>query len=403
MPIRIERKEYLEKLIAFRDKQVIKIITGVRRCGKSTLMELFQDYLKSQGVLEEQIVAVNLEDYDFYELRNPKKLYTYIKERLVQGKMTYIFLDEIQHCEEFPEVVDSLHIKKDVDIYLTGSNAKMLSSEIATLISGRYVEISMLPLSFKEYVLSTGSTSELARKYTAYVETSSFPYALQLAGQPKELRDYLDGIYNTIVVKDIAQRNKIPDPMMLESVLRFIFDNIGNQLSTKKIADTMTSNGRKIDVKTVEKYLKALMESYIVYQAKRYNVKGKQHLKTLEKYYAVDIGLRYLLLGTSSSDVGHILENIVFLELLRRGNEVFIGKIDDLEVDFVAMDGKQTTYYQVAASVRDEKTLARELASLEKIPDHYPKIVLTLDEDPQADYNGIRRINALDWLMGTVK
>jgi predicted AAA+ superfamily ATPase len=403
MPIRIERKEYLEKLIAFRDKQVIKIITGVRRCGKSTLMELFQDYLKSQGVLEEQIVAVNLEDYDFYELRNPKKLYTYIKERLVQGKMTYIFLDEIQHCEEFPEVVDSLHIKKDVDIYLTGSNAKMLSSEIATLISGRYVEISMLPLSFKEYVLSTGSTSELARKYTAYVETSSFPYALQLAGQPKELRDYLDGIYNTIVVKDIAQRNKIPDPMMLESVLRFIFDNIGNQLSTKKIADTMTSNGRKIDVKTVEKYLKALMESYIVYQAKRYNVKGKQHLKTLEKYYTVDIGLRYLLLGTSSSDVGHILENIVFLELLRRGNEVFIGKIDDLEVDFVAMDGKQTTYYQVAASVRDEKTLARELASLEKISDHYPKIVLTLDEDPQADYNGIRRINALDWLMGTVK
>lgn len=403
MPNRIERKEYLEKLIAFRDKQVIKIITGVRRCGKSTLMELFQDYLKSQGVLEEQIVAVNLEDYDFYELRNPKKLYTYIKERLVQGKMTYIFLDEIQHCEEFPEVVDSLHIKKDVDIYLTGSNAKMLSSEIATLISGRYVEISMLPLSFKEYVLSTGSTSELARKYTAYVETSSFPYALQLAGQPKELRDYLDGIYNTIVVKDIAQRNKIPDPMMLESVLRFIFDNIGNQLSTKKIADTMTSNGRKIDVKTVEKYLKALMESYIVYQAKRYNVKGKQHLKTLEKYYAVDIGLRYLLLGTSSSDVGHILENIVFLELLRRGNEVFIGKIDDLEVDFVAMDGKQTTYYQVAASVRDEKTLARELASLEKISDHYPKIVLTLDEDPQADYNGIRRINALDWLMGTVK
>ena len=403
MPNRIERKEYLGKLIAFRDKHVIKIITGVRRCGKSTLMELFQDYLKSQGVLEEQIVAVNLEDYDFYELRNPKKLHTYIKERLVQGKMTYIFLDEIQHCEEFPEVVDSLHIKKDVDIYLTGSNAKMLSSEIATLISGRYVEISMLPLSFKEYVLSTGSTSELARKYTAYVETSSFPYALQLAGQPKELRDYLDGIYNTIVVKDIAQRNKIPDPMMLESVLRFIFDNIGNQLSTKKIADTMTSNGRKIDVKTVEKYLKALMESYIVYQAKRYNVKGKQHLKTLEKYYAVDIGLRYLLLGTSSSDVGHILENIVFLELLRRGSEVFIGKIDDLEVDFVAMDGKQTTYYQVAASVRDEKTLARELASLEKIADHYPKIILTLDEDPQADYNGIRRINALDWLMGTVK
>ena len=399
---RIERKEYLEKLVAFRDKQLIKIITGVRRCGKSTLMEIYQDYLKDHGVGDEQIVAVNLEDYDFYELRNPKKLHAYVKERLVKDKMTYIFLDEIQHCEEFPAVVDSLYIRKGVDIYITGSNANMLSNEIATLISGRYVEISMLPLSFKEYVISTGSTSELSRKYTAYIEGSSFPYALELAGQPKELRDYLDGIYNTIVVKDIAKRNKIPDTMMLESVLRFVFDNIGNQLSTKKIADTMTSAGRKIDVKTVEKYMKDLIESYIVYQAKRYNVKGKQHLKTLEKYYAVDIGLRYMLLGSHSTEVGHILENIVYLELLRRGCEVFVGKIDELEVDFVAMEQKRPTYYQVAATVRDDKTLLRELAPLQKISDHYPKFLLTLDEDPEADYDGIRRINALDWLMGTI-
>lgn len=399
---RIERKEYLEKLVAFRDKQLIKIITGVRRCGKSTLMEIYQDYLKDHGVGDEQIVAVNLEDYDFYELRNPKKLHAYVKERLVKDKMTYIFLDEIQHCEEFPAVVDSLYIRKGVDIYITGSNANMLSNEIATLISGRYVEISMLPLSFKEYVISTGSTSELSRKYTAYIEGSSFPYALELAGQPKELRDYLDGIYNTIVVKDIAKRNKIPDTMILESVLRFVFDNIGNQLSTKKIADTMTSAGRKIDVKTVEKYMKGLIESYIVYQAKRYNVKGKQHLKTLEKYYAVDIGLRYMLLGSHSTEVGHILENIVYLELLRRGCEVFVGKIDELEVDFVAMEQKRPTYYQVAATVRDDKTLLRELAPLQKISDHYPKFLLTLDEDPEADYDGIRRINALDWLMGTI-
>jgi len=399
---RIERKEYLEKLIAFRDKQLIKIITGVRRCGKSTLMEIYQDYLKAQGGSDAQIVAVNLEDYDLYELRDPKKLHAYVKERLQNNQMTYVFLDEIQHCEEFPAVVDSLYIKKGVDLYITGSNANMLSNEIATLISGRYVEISMLPLSFKEYVSSTGSESELSRKYTAYLEGSSFPYALDLAGQPKELRDYLDGIYNTIVVKDIAKRHRIPDTMMLESVLRFVFDNIGNQLSTKKIADTMTSEGRKIDVKTVEKYMKALMESYIVYQAKRYNVKGKQHLKTLEKYYAVDIGLRYMLLGSRSTDVGHILENVIYLELLRRGCEVSVGKIDELEVDFVAMEQNRPTYYQVAATVRDENTLARELAPLQKIADHYPKFILTLDEDPEADYEGIRRINALDWLMGRI-
>jgi len=399
---RIERKEYLNKLIAFQDKQIIKIVTGVRRCGKSTLLEIFQDYLRTQGILEEQIVVVNLEDYDFYELRNPRNLHAYIKERLVKDKMTYVFLDEIQHCEAFPEVLDSLFIKKNVDLYVTGSNAYMLSSEIATLISGRYVEIKMLPLSFKEYVSGIGNTKELARKYTAYLENSSFPYALELSGQPKEIRDYLDGIYNTIVVKDIARRNKIPDTMMLESVTRFVFDNIGSQLSIKKIADTMTSDGRKIDTKTVERYLNALMESFIVYRAKRYNIKGKQYLKSLEKYYVVDIGLRYMLLGSRSTDVGHILENVVYLELLRRGYEVYVGKLDELEVDFVAMDDKRITYYQVAASVRDEKTLQRELASLQKIADHYPKWILTLDEDPEADYDGIRRVNVLDWFMGTV-
>ncbi len=399
---RIERKQYLDKLIAFREKQLIKIITGVRRCGKSTLMEIYQDYLREQGVTAEQIVAVNLEDYDYYELRNPKALHSYLKERLVPGKTTYIFLDEIQHCEEFPRVVDSLYIKKGIDLYITGSNAYMLSSEIATLISGRYVEIKMLPLSFREYVDSTGNTNDLSRKYTSYLENSSFPYALELVDQPKEIKDYLDGIYNTIVVKDIAKRHKIPDTMMLESVARFVFDNIGSQLSTKKIADTMTSEGRKIDVKTVEKYLKALMESYIVYQAKRYSVKGRQYLKTLEKYYVVDIGLRYMLLGSRSTDVGHILENVIFLELLRRGYDVYVGKIDELEVDFVAMEAKKIIYFQVAATVRDQKTLQRELTPLQKITDHYPKFILTLDEDPEADYDGIRRVNALDWLIGTV-
>lgn len=398
----IQRKEYLDKLIAFKDKQIIKVVTGIRRCGKSTLLEIYQNYLLEQGVLPEQIIAINFEDYDYEELTNGAKLHTYIKERLVKGKTTYIFLDEVHQIDDFAKVVDSLYIKKGIDLYITGSNAYMLSSEIATLISGRYVRIEMLPLSFKEYIESTGSESDLARKYVDYLENSSFPYTLELAGQPKEIRDYLDGLFSTIAVKDITQRKKITDPMMLKSVLRFLFDNIGNPLSSKKIADTMTSDGRKIDVKTVEKYIEALMESYVVYQANRYNVKGKQYLKTLEKYYVVDIGMRYMLLGSRSTDVGHILENVVYLELLRRGYKVYVGKVDELEVDFVVMDGKRTFYYQVAATVRDENTLKRELAPLQKIANHYPKFILTLDEDPEADYEGIRRINALDWLLGKI-
>lgn len=398
----IERKEYLEKLIAFKDKQLIKVVTGIRRCGKSTLLEMFRDYLLKNGVLPEQIISLNFEDFDNEELCDARKLYAYIKEHSIPDKMNYIFLDEVHHIEDFPKVVDSLYIRKNIDLYITGSNAYMLSSEIATLISGRYVQIEMLPLSFKEYVSSTGSEADLARKYTSYLENSSFPYALELADHPKELRDYLEGLFNTIVVKDISLRKKITDPMMLRSLLRFLFDNIGSPLSSKKIADTMTSEGRKIDVKTVEKYIDALMESYVVYEARRYNIKGRQYLKTLEKYYVVDIGMRYMLLGSRSTDVGHILENVVYLELLRRGYDVYVGKVDELEVDFVAVDSKRTTYFQVAATVRDESTLKRELAPLQSINNHYPKLILTLDDDPEADYEGIRRVNALNWLMGKV-
>ena len=394
----IERKEYFEKLIALRDKQIIKVITGVRRCGKSTLLEMFRSYLLDNGVPEKNIVSINLEDYDFKALRQPDALHEYIKSRLIKSETTYIFIDEIQQCSSFPEVIDSLYIKPNVDIYLTGSNATMLSGEIATLLTGRYIEISMLPLSFKEYVSAT-SGDNLPQKYREYLETGSFPYAINLLGQPRELRDYLEGLYNTIVVKDIANRRKISYTMMLESIVRFVFDNIGNPLSSKKIADTMTSEGRKIDVKTVEKYLNSLLESFIAYRATRFNIKGKQHLKTLEKYYIVDIGLRYMLLGSASTDVGHILENVVYLELLRRGFDVYVGKLGELEIDFVAIDNKKTLYFQVAATVRDEATLRRELAPLEKINDHYQKYILTLDDDPEADYNGIRRINALEWLI----
>ncbi|MGN1111767.1 MAG: ATP-binding protein [Acutalibacteraceae bacterium] len=396
----IQRTEYLNKLIAFKDKQLIKIVTGIRRCGKSTLLEMYQAWLRENGVKNEQIISLNFEDIDYEELTDYKKLYAYLKERLIKDKMTYIFLDEVHHIDDFPRVVDSLYIRKNVDIYITGSNAYMLSSEIATLISGRYVQIEMLPLSFKEYMESTGSMSDRGVKYAEYLENSSFPYTLELKGQPDELRDYLEGLYNTIVIKDIVNRKRITDTMMLKSVLRFVFDNIGSPLSSKKIADTMTSDGRKIDTKTVEKYLEALSESYIIYQAKRYNIKGKQYLKTLEKYYVVDIGLRFMLLGSRQADAGHILENIVYLELLRRGYDVYVGKLDKFEVDFVAQNSKGTAYFQVALTVRDEKTLERELRPLQSIRDHYPKAILTLDDDPETQYDGIRRINARDWLLG---
>lgn len=403
MPIkRIERKEYLDRLIAFRDKKIIKVVTGVRRCGKSVLLEIFQDYLLSEGVSDSRIISINLEDYDFYELRNGRNLHEYIRSRLSDDKMTYIFIDEVQQCADFADAVNSLFLRNNVDIYLTGSNANMLSSEIATLLSGRYVEIMMLPLSFAEYVKSTGNKNELPRKYREYIENSSFPYTLEIKGQTREIRDYLDGLYSTIIIKDISQRNRLNDTMLLESIIRFLFDNIGSNVSTKKIADSLTSYGRKIDTKTVEKYLGFLMESFIVYQAQRYNIKGKQYLKTLEKYYIVDVGLRFMLLGNRGIDAGHILENVIYLELLRRGYNVYVGKIDEQEIDFVAENEGRLTYFQVALSVRDDNTLSRELKPLQKIKDSYPKFILTLDDDPDGDYDGIYRINALEWMTDSL-
>lgn len=396
---RIERQDYLDKLIAFKDKKLIKVITGIRRCGKSTIMEIFRDWLLNNGVSPEQILYLNFEDYDNIELRNPLALHQYIKPLILSDKPTYIFFDEIQHVKDFPDIINSINLKPNVDLYVTGSNAYMLSNEIATLLSGRYVEIAMLPLSFKEYVEGCGGSDNLEKAYTNYITQSSFPYTLAL-DRPKDITDYLNGVYNTVVMKDIISRKKIQDVMMLESVIRFVADNIGNMLSTKRIADIMTADGRKIDQKTVEKYLTSLCETFFVYEAKRYNVKGKQLLKTLGKYYLVDVGLRRMLLGGRSFDAGRLLENVVYLELLRRQKSVYIGKIDNFEVDFVAIDENDIVYYQVAATVRDEATLKRELSSLQQINDQYPKYILTLDEDPEADYDGIKRINALKWLMG---
>ena len=394
----IQRSGYLKKLIALKDKQVIKVVTGIRRCGKSTLLEQFQSYLKEQGVCEEQIIALNFEDMDNAALTDPKTLHEFIKSRL-SDKMTYVFLDEVHNIDDFPRVVDSLFIRKNIDIYITGSNSYMLSSEIATLIAGRYIQIEMLPFSFKEYVQNEENSFDISKKYSEYIENSSFPYTLVLKNQSDEIRDYLEGLFNTIVIKDIVNRKKITDVLMLKSVLRFVFDNIGSPLSSKKIADTMTSDGRKIDAKTVDKYLEVLAESYIIYQAKRYNVKGKQYLKTLDKYYVVDVGLRFMLLGSKETDLGHILENIVYLELLRRGYDVYVGKVDEYEVDFVVNNAQGTTYFQVALTVREDATLQRELRPLFAIKDHYPKILLTMDDDPEIHHNGIRQLNVKDWLL----
>lgn len=399
----IPRNDYLNFLIQSKDKQIIKVISGIRRCGKSTLFEIYKEYLLNNGIKQNQIISINFEDMDYEELQDYHKLYKYIKEKLLPDKMNYIFLDEIQHVQNFEKAVDSLFIKKNIDLYITGSNAYFMSGELATFLSGRYIELRMLPLSFSEYCIGNTDNIPVSEKYKLYIENSSFPYVLNYNSNEKEIHDYLSGIYNTVLLKDIVARYSISDVMMLESVTRFIFDNIGSQLSTTKIAKTMTSAGRKIDPKTVEKYLKALLDGMMIYQAKRYNIKGKQYLKTLEKYYVVDIGLRYMLLGKRSTDVGHILENVVYLELIRRGYDVYVGQSGDAEVDFVAMNSEGITYFQISASVRDEKTLERELASLKKINDNYPKYILTLDNDPVADYDGIKRINAFDWLLNKLK
>lgn len=394
----VERKETLDDLISFKDKNLIKVVTGIRRCGKSTMFELFQDYLKEHGVEEEQIITVNLEDGDYREIRTSKKLYEYVDSKLIKDKTNYVFLDEVQQVNNFQEGVDWLYAKKNVDLYITGSNAFLLSGELATLLSGRYVEIKMQPLSFKEYVAANPNNTNMSELYMNYLQNSSFPGTLELT-RKKDIRTYLEGIYNTILLKDIVTRKKISDPSMLQSVVEFIFDNIGNMCSSTKIANSMTSSGRKISVPTVENYLSALTDSFIVYKVGRYDIKGKQYLATGSKYYVADIGLRYFLLGTRHTDMGHILENIVYLELLRRGNEVYIGKVGDAEVDFIAINADGETYYQVSQTVMEEQTLRRELSSLDAIKDHNPKYLLTMDYTPITSYNGIKQINVLEWLM----
>ena len=398
----IQRKEYLDNLKALKDKQVIKVISGVRRCGKSTLFELYIEYLKQSGADDGQIISINLEDLENAGLLDYRALYNYIKEKLVQDKMNYIFIDEIQKCVGFEKAVDSLFIRKNCDVYITGSNAYLLSGELATLLSGRYIQIDMLPFSFKEYYEAKKESGKSKQAlFDAYLRYGSFPYVAYLEDDERIISQYIEGIYNTILIKDVAVREKINDITVLENILKTVASSVGSPISAKKISDTLASGGRRISPNTVENYLRALADSYILYNAARYDIKGRQFLKTLGKYYFVDTGIRNHIISQSAKDLGHLLENAVYLELLRRKNRVNIGKLSEKEVDFVATDMNEVEYYQVSASVLDEKTLERELAPLKEIKDNYPKILLTLDDIGNgANYQGIRQINVIDWLLG---
>ena len=410
--IRIDRKEYLNFLIESKDKQIIKVVSGVRRCGKSTLFEIYKDYLIKNGVEKKQIISINFEDMEYEELTDYKKLYEYIKSKIIEDKKNYVFLDEIQNVDKFEKVVDSLFIKDNVDLYITGFNAYFMSSELATLLSGRYIELKMLSLSFKEYYQTRLEYENLDKKenkilktlmqyYNEYIVNSSFPYTLQLNNNLKNIYEYLSGIYNSVLLKDIVARLKIADVMRLESVVKYIFDNIGNLTSISKIANTLTSVGRKTDTKTVEKYVKGLVDGLLIYEVNRYNIKDKEFLSTLSKYYVSDLGLRQMILGNRNIDMGHILENIIYLELLRRKSNIYVGQFDKNEIDFVVINSNEVEYYQVALTVLDENTLKRKLATFKNIKDNYPKYLITLDDVlPNTDYEGIKVINALEWLLG---
>ena len=410
--IRIDRKEYLDFLVKSKDRQIIKVVSGVRRCGKSTLFEIYKDFLLENGVEKNQIISINFEDMDYEELTDYKKLYEYIKSKMIEDKRNYIFLDEIQHVDKFEKVVDSLFIKENTDLYITGSNAYFMSSELATLLSGRYIELKMLPLSFKEYYQAKLEYEKLEQKenrtlktliqyYNQYILNSSYPYTLQLDSDLKNIHEYLSGIYNSVLLKDIVARLKISDVMRLESVVKYIFDNIGNLTSLSKIANTLTSMGRKTDAKTIEKYIRGLTDSLLVHEVSRYNIKGKEFLSTLSKYYVADLGLRQMILGNRNIDMGHILENIIYLELLRRKGNVYVGQFDKNEIDFVVINSNEIEYYQVALTVLDENTLKRELDAFKNIKDNYPKYLITLDDVMvNTDYDGIKVVNALEWLLG---
>ena len=396
------RDLYLTQLISFKDKPLIKVITGLRRCGKSTLLSLFENYLLKIGISKDNIIRMNFESFEFDELTDYKELHTYINKRLNNNyEKYYILLDEVQQISSWEKAINSFLVDADVDIYITGSNAYLLSSELSTLLSGRYVEIKMQPLSFKEYLdfTETENSENLQEKFNKYIRYGGLPTVVDLMDNPDTIGLFLEGIYNTVMMKDVIERNGVRDAALLESILKYIASNIGSIVSTKKISDYLTSSGRKTNSDTIDNYLKMLENAFIIYRANRYDLKGKLFLKTLEKYYIVDMGIRNRLTGLSNTDYGHILENLVYLELLRRGYKVTIGKIGTLEVDFVATKADEKIYYQVSATILDEQTRGRELRPLQSIPDNYPKYIITSDHTIFNDYSGIKVKNIIDFLL----
>lgn len=403
----IERKEYLDELYSWKHEQVIKVVTGIRRCGKSTLLKQYQKHLLGEGISPEQIIFINFEELEYEHLLDYKVLYQYIKERLCSDKMTYIFLDEVQKVDSFEKVVDSLYVKDNTDIYITGSNAYMLSSDLATLLTGRYVEISMLPFSFKEYLNYSDSSGETA--FAEYMKFGGFPYVSLMTKTEEKVDTYLEGIYNTVIVKDIEDRQnrkekdpgkrKITDINLLKTIAKYLASVIGSPVSTKSVTDYLISSGRKVSPNTVNDYMAALSESFIFYPAERFDISGKQILQSNKKWYMVDLGLRNHILPKKQYDLGFSLENIVFFELIRRGYKVNVGKNGNTEVDFVAEKQGVTTYFQITADMTAKETFDRELRPLQNIKDNYEKIVLTLDYMTIGNYEGIKVIYLLDWLL----
>ncbi len=403
----VERKEYLKQLWSWKDEQVIKVVTGIRRCGKSTLLKQYQEKLLAEGIAREQMISINFEELENEPLLDYQALYRYIKERLCDGKMTYIFLDEIQKVMSFEKAVDSLYVKDNIDIYITGSNAYMLSGELATLLTGRYVEISMLPLSFREYTQATGMQTEQA--FSEYMKSGALPYIAVMDRTDEKVDVYLEGIYNTVIVRDIEERQarkerdagkrKITDIALLKTIARYLASVIGSPVSVKSITDYLVSSGRKVSPNTVSDYVEALTESFVFYSAERFDIVGKQLLKVNKKMYMVDLGLRNHILPRKYYDLGFSVENIVFFELIRRGNRVAVGKYGSAEVDFVARRQDVITYYQVTADMTAKETFEREMRPLRSIHDNYEKIVLTLERFSTGNYDGIKVVNVVDWLL----
>jgi hypothetical protein len=398
----IDRNSYLNRLRQLRDQNLIKVITGIRRCGKSTLLEAFKNELIGSGIHEDNIIFLNFEERENIHLTIWTSLYDEIIDKTNPNEMNYVFLDEVQLINNFENLVNALFTKNNIDLYITGSNAYLLSSELATLLTGRYIAINLHTYSFKEYISafkSKKNTDELFRKY---INESGFPEAVTLSQHDETLiNDYLQSIYDTVIIKDISQRNKLRNTQNLHRIISFIFDSVGSYISPTKIANTLSQHSKKkISHNTIIKYLSFLCESYILYFVPRFDIKGKELLTTNGKYYLIDLGLKNIITTNKyDADLGHKLENVVYFELLRRGGKVYVGKYQESEVDFVVQKPNNIIeYYQVAYTVNDEKTFNREISSFRKINDNHPKFLLSMDYD-NTSIDGIKKLNVIDWLL----